>query len=304
MKILHFISIAFILIGFSPIFAQDSLVSIRLDTIVENKPSLDSTAVVVYDTISKSRWKIAKEDALLAFGGVKHAYSAPLHWEKGDWLALGGIAAGTGIMLLSDEETSRYFTNQKESAPQVLKQFGWYSGSPQNNYMFTGAVYLYGLFADDKAFRKTGVLLISSASAAGIIQTISKNVVGRARPTAGVGSATFRPFSKESHYHSFPSGHSILMFTTAYGLSKQFSNPWVKGSLWAAGLIAPVSRLWEGAHWLSDVGLGIALSVVTVESINKYLERTPQYKDPYKQRTSIKWNLSFGSNKIGVVGTF
>jgi len=167
-----------------------------------------------------------------------------------------------------------------------------------------GAIYLAGLFTKSKKLRKTGILMISSTSAAGLIQTISKTATGRARPNSG-SKATFRPFSNEGGYHSFPSGHTILSFTTFYALSKQFDNIWVKGALIAGGMVSPVSRLWAEAHWLTDVALSTALTIVVVDSIDKYLDRTMSNDPAYKERNNkISWQLQFGGNRIGVIGTF
>ena len=133
-------------------------------------------------------------------------------------------------------------------------------------------------------------------------KSISKTVVGRARPTGGEGKASFDPFSSEGKYHSFPSGHTILSFTTLYALSKQFDNPFVKAGLIGVGMVSPVSRLWSGAHWLTDVGLSLAISVVVVDSIDKYLKNERNYgvQNPNK----MSWKMQVGLGQVGIVGTF
>ena len=246
-----------------------------------------------------STWSLLKEDGKSIFGGIKHAYSQPFKWKKKNWLTFGGIAAGTALMYIYDEQTSDFFMNQKEKAPQMLKEIGWYYGSPQNFFMISAGVYGYGLFAKNEKFRHTGVLIISSAVATGLIQTISKNAFGRARPSEGVGSREFRFMSKEPGFHSFPSGHAILSFTASHAIAKQFENIWVKGGIYAVGLIAPVSRLWEGAHWLTDVTLGMVLSVVVVDGIDNFLQGNKKVKE-----RKISWNIKAGTKTIGLVGTF
>lgn len=166
--------------------------------------------------------------------------------------------------------------------------------------MISTGVYGYGLLAKNEKFRHTGVLIISSAVATGFLQTILKNGVGRARPSAGFGKSEFDPFSSESHFHSFPSGHSILSFTASHAVAKQFKNIWVKGGIYGVGLIAPISRLWVNAHWLSDVVLGMVISIVVVDSVDNFLKgRKISRKEP-----KITWNFNAGINRIGLVGTF
>ena len=250
--------------------------------------------------IKESTWSLLKKDGTSILQGVKHAYTQPFKWKKDDWLTAGGIVAGTAIMYIYDEQTSEMFIKQGEGAPQMLKEIGWYYGSPQNFFMISTGVYGYGLLANNEAFRHTGVLIISSAVATGLIQTISKNAFGRARPSQEVGSREFKFMSKESGYHSFPSGHSILSFTASHAIAKQFESLWVKGGVYAVGLIAPVSRLWAGAHWLTDVTLGMVLSIVIVDGIDNFLQ---QKKDENKEKL-INWNVKMGANGVGLIGVF
>ncbi|HEY9170215.1 MAG TPA: phosphatase PAP2 family protein [Lutibacter sp.] len=254
------------------------------------------------DTIEKSHtiWKNLKTDGDLVLGGVKHAFTQPLQWKKDDWLTFGAVATGTVIMYISDDQTSEYFIDQNERAPHLLKEIGWYYGSPQNFFMISAGIYGYGLVAKNEKFRHTGVLIISSAVTTGLIQTLTKNGVGRARPTQNVGSDKFKPFSKEPGYHSFPSGHSILSFTASHAIAKQFDNIWIKGGVYSVGLIAPVSRLWAGAHWLSDVVLGMAISVFVVDGIDNFL----QNQKNSTEKPKISWQIKAGVNTVGLVGTF
>ncbi|MBW2962834.1 phosphatase PAP2 family protein [Mesonia aestuariivivens] len=263
---------------------------------------IDSLQIPLEEKITT--WDLAKNDAGLMWGGFKQVYTSPLQWKQDDWAIAAGIVIGTAGLNIIDEDAHQYFANQEDKVPGVIKEFGWYFGSPQNNYGVNGAIYLTGLFTKSKKLRKTGILMISSASAAGLIQTFSKNIAGRARPQAG-SKATFKPFSKEGAYHSFPSGHTILSFTTFYALSKQFDNIWVKGALIAGGMVSPVSRLWQQAHWLTDVALSTALTVVVVDSIDKYLDRAMSDDPAYREHNKkISWRLQFGGNRIGVIGTF
>ncbi len=247
-------------------------------------------------------WELLKYDGLSALGGVAKTYTQPLRWQKDDFITAGAIVAGTAALYIFDEEANEWFRSQEDDVPSIIHDFGWYYGSPQNNYAINGAVYLFGVFTKNEKVRKTGVLMISAATAAGIIQSITKTAIGRARPKVGTGKNDFDPFSKEGNYHSFPSGHTILSFTTAYALSKQFKNPLVKAGIIGAGLIAPASRLWEGAHWLTDVALSMALSVVVVDTIDNYLTNERDYGPEVDK--GISWKFQLGLGRVGLVGTF
>lgn len=277
-----FLTFALILIGTScSLYAHYS-----------NKPSDDAT-----------RWQMLKYDTGSIFRGILHSYSRPFHWKKKQWMQFGAVAATTSILYVFDDQTTEFFMDQKEDIPQLVRDYGWYYGSPQNNYMLTAGVYATGLILKNEKLRRTGVLLIASASAAGLLQQTSKYVFGRARPRSGDDFDSFYPFSSNKDYHSFPSGHTILAFTNAYAIAKQFKNPWIKGGIYAVGLVPGVSRLWEGAHWFTDVVVGVAISIATVEAIDKYLDS--RYDQKYNQKQKkYTWNLHFTPGQLGVSVNF
>jgi len=257
----------------------------------------------------KNIWNYFTYDMGNVFGGVGYAYSRPLHWQGNDFLKLGGVAAGTTGLFLLDDEIRHSFLSHKDDVPDILLDYGRYAGAPQNNYGLTGAIYLTGLITKNEKLRRTGVLMISAATAAGFIQQVSKTVVGRARPGAGFGNHHFKPNGGSAAYRSFPSGHAVLTFTTAYTISKQFDNKWVKGGIIAVGLIPGLSRIYEEAHWASDVALSWAMSAFIVEAIDRYLDK--KYDKKYNEdagmaatRSGFEWNLTFGGNQLGVVFQF
>lgn len=209
--------------------------------------------------------------------GILKASRGPQAWKTQDFLTLFVITAGILTLHKNDEAISRWFRRKGETALPVLKEFGWYYGSPENHYIINMGFYLYGLITKNEELRKTGVLLISASLAAGILQTISKVIIGRARPLRNEGKLSFKPFSGENSYYSFPSGHSLLSFTTAYAIGKQFIHPIPKTGIYTFGLIAPISRLWAGAHWLTDAVTSICLSIPIVNSIDKYLIEVRYY---------------------------
>ncbi|MUU77802.1 phosphatase PAP2 family protein [Winogradskyella endarachnes] len=255
------------------------------------------------DSISAGKriWNNFKYDGISVIKSVGNAYTQPLRWQKKDFITAGSFIAGTSLLYLSDNEAQRYFSKQAEDVPVVLKDFGWYFGSPQNFFMVSAGVYGFGLLTKNEKVRYTGVLILSSAVASGLFQTITKTAVGRARPNEGDHNS-FKMFSNLPGYHSFPSGHSILSFSMAHAIAKQFNNFWVKAGIYAVGSIAPISRLWENAHWISDVGFGMAISIVITDGIDNFLRKTNRYE--FQEPKQISWRLKMGAGTIGVVGTF
>lgn len=267
-------------------------------------------AVLEKETDTNARenlWQLFKYDASNMVGGVGFAYSRPAHWQSDDFLVFGATIAGTIAVYSFDNESSRYFVNQGAGVPKLIKDYGFYYGSPQNNYAAIGAVYLTGLFTRNEKIRRLGVLLTASATAGGILQQVSKSALGRARPQHIADRNVFRPFDfgTVSGFHSFPSGHTVLSITNAHIIAKLFESPWIKTGIYAIGAIPPLTRLWNGAHWLSDIVLSTAMSIAIVEAIDQFLDskyKKKATKGPKENRLS--WNLKLGPGQLGVSASF
>ncbi len=253
---------------------------------------------------SSSIVQLAGYDAKQAFLGIKHSLTRPFHWKKKDFVTLGTIGLGTLALSTIDDESSHFFIRQEPNVPKIFQEAGTRFGSPQVYFITNAGLYCFGLFTKNETIRKTSVLIISSSFTTGLIQSLSKTTFGRVRPKNGYKSTEFRFWSNEPQFHSFPSGHTILSMTMSHAIAKQFGNIWSKVGVYTLGSVAPISRLFSGAHWLTDIALGTAISIVVVDSVDKFLFNTNAYKNSLKQKNRISWKFHFTGNKIGVVGLF
>jgi hypothetical protein len=226
-----------------------------------------------------SRKSVLKYDGESVYRGILEAYAIPFAWRKKEFLELGPVVTALAVIFVFDKQLSDWFVKQEDKTLPIFKDFGWYFGSPENHYAINGGFYIYGLITKNENVRKTGVLLISSTCASGLLQTILKFVIGRARPLRNEGKASFKHFSNENSYYSFPSGHSILSFTTAYAIGSQFESPLIRMVVYAFGLISPFSRLWAGAHWVSDTVTSLSLSIPIVRTVDKFLIEERNYSN-------------------------
>ena len=254
----------------------------------------------------KTRWQNFKYDIGNIFGGVGYAYSRPLHWEGKQWRNLGYTAAGTASLFFVDDEFNHWVDGFRSDVPRWLANYGNDIAAPGHNYMITSAVYLSGLFTDNEKLRRTGVLLISSATATGFFQQIFKRMVGRARPKSGENSNVFQPmqFTDFHNYDSFPSGHAMLAFTNAYVIAKQFENPWIKAGIYTVGSIPGLIRIVDRFHWISDIAFSTVFSIFVVEAIDKYLDRKYSKKYNNKKAKKFAFDLHMTPRNIGVVMRF
>jgi len=265
--------------------------------------SVQSQTLKKQEKDSLSTWSIVKYDAQNTWLSVKHSVTRPAHWKGKDFKTLGLLMASTMALSSIDEPSNRFFVKQNAKAPQLLKDFGWYFGSPQNYFMANAGLYGVGLLTKNESIRKTSVLIISSSVTTGLIQTLTKNAIGRARPGAKYGAFTFKPFSSEGAFHSFPSGHAILSLTMSHAIAKQFHSTWAKIATYSVGSIIPLSRLTANAHWLTDTLFSSAISIIVVNSIDQFLNNKELYNGPKKSKT-ISWHLAVKPNQIGFIGYF
>lgn len=247
-------------------------------------------------------WNEFTYDLESIFGGMGYSYSRPLQWEGKDWMNFGALTLGTAALFTIDDEVDHWIGGFRDDIPDTLVDYGIKYGNPQNNYAFTGGVYLTGLFLRNEKLRRTGVLLVASATAGGLLQQVSKRIIGRARPRSGDSSNVYDPFNLDRvfNYDSFPSGHAILAFSNAYAIAKQFKSPWIKAGLYTVGSIPGLARVVDRFHWISDVAFGTVLSIFIVESIDRYLDK--RYDEKYNSKTKkLDWSLNFGINRVGVL---
>ncbi len=113
----------------------------------------------------------------------------------------------------------------------------------------------------DFAWHVSASLFATSATTA-----VLKGVVGRARPYhTGEDSDIFDPgegLSGNTHYNSFPSGHTATAFALAASLSGEVAHRWpragppVRVATYAAAGITGFARVYRDKHWVTDVVVG------------------------------------------------
>jgi membrane-associated phospholipid phosphatase len=103
--------------------------------------------------------------------------------------------------------------------------------------------------------------LFSAIALPGLVVTIAKRLIGRARPLVG-GSADpflYLPLGWKVEYASFPSGHATDAFAAAMAIGALWprARPW----MWTYAVVIAVSRIVLTAHFPSDTLAGAAVGV-------------------------------------------
>jgi membrane-associated phospholipid phosphatase len=140
----------------------------------------------------------------------------------------------------------------------VLDWFFYISTNLGDQYAFIlVAAILYWTF-DKKFAHKFALTFLVSA----FINTGLKNLVQRPRPYTAQGIEP--PFGYETTGYSFPSGHaqaSGVLGYTAYELHQKTHQPWIKWLGLFIVIVVPLSRVYLAQHYLSDVLVGLVLSI-------------------------------------------
>lgn len=138
--------------------------------------------------------------------------------------------------------------------------------------------FLYKAFTNEFDFRFAFVkiknsyffyVLLSIFFACGIAKVL-KVFIGRARPMFA-DPTLFYMLSDSSEFNSMPSGHTAVCFAALVMLGMLF--PRIKWATWTLAIIIGVSRVYIGAHWVSDVILGAFIGMLCADFAKALLKK-------------------------------
>jgi membrane-associated phospholipid phosphatase len=106
--------------------------------------------------------------------------------------------------------------------------------------------------------------LFSAIALPGLVFTIVKRLIGRARPLVGgsIDPFLYSPLSWKVQYASFPSGHAVDAFAAAAAIGALW--PKARPLMWTYAVIIALSRVAVTAHFPSDVIAGAIFAVAGV----------------------------------------
>ena len=221
---------------------------------------------------------------------IWETYKRPFSWKKKEWLTFGTVMGGSTLIAVTlDEPVYDYFKDRQTEAMNKFTEIGFILGEPNVNYPIMFGMWGAGAIFNNDWMRQTGGMMIASVTASGLIQTFAKTAFGRARPSTGDGALSFKPFDGTPQYHSLPSGHTSLAFALHWVLARQVNWLPAKIVFYSIPVIVAISRIHDGAHWMSDVVLGGALGIAMAETVLRVYPKLQQ-KDQ---------GLAFGPTQSG-----
>ncbi|UUV20531.1 phosphatase PAP2 family protein [Paenimyroides aestuarii] len=234
-----------------------------------------------------------------------YTLSSPIRWQKNDLATLGVALGGTMLLSLADKPMNEFMFRDQGAFANKLGNFGYHNGKPYASVIVAGGFYATGWIINDEWTKETAAILTSAYATSGVLQSAMKKIVGRARPTEGLGNYSFRPFKNDPGFSSFPSGHSQIAFVTAIVLAERVDQTWLKGIFYTTAAVTMASRMYANAHWLSDVAFGGILAYFCTKTVIKRFDQT-KYENPWEKfkKKNINWNFSLSGNGVGLIGTF
>ncbi len=175
------------------------------------------------------------------------------------WATLLGLVIGVGRLLTgplqdsvgsTDNQVARWFAGKRSPSLNQVAEFTTLLAETPTVLVLAAAIAL-GVWVWRRNFRPALWVALATAGATGIY-LVAVNAVPRPRPPVQILDAGLDPT------HSFPSGH-VAAATALYGLIVVLVWTYARVARWwvtpllLLPLLVMVSRMYEGAHHLSDV---------------------------------------------------
>ncbi|HEX2209040.1 MAG TPA: phosphatase PAP2 family protein [Longimicrobium sp.] len=148
-----------------------------------------------------------------------------------------------------------------------------YGGRPQYALLLLGGAWTVGALAERSEVAGAALHVTAALAAGGVANGLLKYSVGRERPSTTADPLRFRPFNAENRWQSFPSGHTVVVFSLASAVAEEARRPWVTALAYGGAAAVGWSRVYEDKHWASDVAGGALLGILAGRSTIRLLHR-------------------------------
>lgn len=200
--------------------------------------------------------------------------TAPLSWEKKEWIIAGSVAGITGILVSQDAMIRAKFQSFRRPITDSITKYGLERfGSGEYSMPLVGSIYLFGVLTKNERCKKTGMLAVKAFVLSSAFVNIPKILINRRRPfqteshnpyifegpvnIQKISGSEGRFFNK--FYKSMPSGHTTAAFAVATVIAEEYKDkPIIPVISYTIASLTGLSRIHDDKHWASDVFFGAA----------------------------------------------
>jgi membrane-associated phospholipid phosphatase len=189
-------------------------------------------------------------------------------------------------MTFLDEPMRDFWRGKHSKLLNNFERVGNHYGKPYSAVAITSGFYFTGLLLKNEWAKETGLMLASGLGSSTVVQTFFKNAIGRARPNLDIGNYEADPFNTDSPYHSLPSGHTTVAFTTSLILARQVKPIPLKIFFYSMATLTAASRMYLDVHWVSDIAFGGAIAWFCADAAMKRIEAN-RFRPVIRQKAVI-----------------
>jgi len=219
------------------------------DTLAFGPPKTKRTSA--FGDVPAGRVDIARRESVFDTLGedldmLGHTVTGAGFWRS--LLYMGGLSALSAALDKPADRLAREHGDGK--AMRALEAAG--NLLPIAALGFSGLAFL---MAEEPALTRASFASLE-AGAVGLVSSLGlKYAIGRARPEANLGMASFTPLSRSNGDSSFPSVHATVAWAALTPYAKAYDAPWLYG----LAAVTNLARIGERKHWFSDTVAGALL---------------------------------------------
>jgi len=185
-------------------------------------------------------------------------------------IAAGYVAVTCLAYRYADEEVEEFSqANQNKVVYSGFQTVG-YLGLGNASIAITVGTGITAMITQNERLKKATLLLIGGHLINDVVTNQLKVSFQRHRPNTGDPYNTFDWREGSKANESFVSSHTSNAFTTATVFALCFPNKkWVPIAAYSAASVVGLSRIYQNAHWTSDVLAGAAVGFLSAHAMNK-----------------------------------
>jgi membrane-associated phospholipid phosphatase len=203
-------------------------------------------------------------DLKTAFEDTKQYFTAPLRWDREDWLFFGGALAAIAAAHEGDQRVREHFATGSKATLNGGEDKNSLRDAAPTLAMLAGTGLYAAFIHDADGYRETWSLLEAGVFSSATAEILAL-AAGRERP-----DGTTSPNQWRQGGDSFPSLHASAAFAVGMVFAESGNDDyrWLRRVI-GYGIAAGTGyvRVKDNVHWLSDTVAGAALGIATARFV-------------------------------------